>query len=121
LEIARLRGDPPARIPRCSTNPLRGSAARTDDLKALIGVLRDPAQRHRIAYRSDMRLVMSISDPIYVISQGTPWRTVRRSRSARTRTIKAYLGKCCDDDVSTFYGKIQALHDVLLKCVGVRS
>lgn len=66
----------------------------TEDLKALIGMLRDQHNVTVLLIEHDMKLVMSISDHIYVINQGTPLADgtpddIRNNPDV----IKAYLGE----------------------------
>ncbi|EGH71077.1 high-affinity branched-chain amino acid ABC transporter ATP-binding protein LivG [Pseudomonas syringae] len=66
----------------------------TDDLKALIGVLRSEHNATVLLIEHDMKLVMSISDHIVVINQGTPLAdgTPEQIRD-NPDVIKAYLGE----------------------------
>jgi branched-chain amino acid transport system ATP-binding protein len=66
----------------------------TEDLKALIGMLRDKHDVTVLLIEHDMKLVMSISDYIYVINQGTPLAdgTPEQIRN-NPDVIKAYLGE----------------------------
>ena len=66
----------------------------TDDLKALIGVLREEHNATVLLIEHDMKLVMSISDHIVVINQGTPLAdgTPEQIRD-NPDVIKAYLGE----------------------------
>ncbi|MCF5584349.1 high-affinity branched-chain amino acid ABC transporter ATP-binding protein LivG [Pseudomonas syringae] len=66
----------------------------TDDLKALIGVLRNDHDATVLLIEHDMKLVMSISDHIVVINQGTPLAdgTPEQIRD-NPDVIKAYLGE----------------------------
>jgi branched-chain amino acid transport system ATP-binding protein len=70
----------------------------TEDLKALISVLREEHNVTVLLIEHDMKLVMSISDHIVVINQGTPLAdgTPEQIRD-NPEVIKAYLGKrkCC--------------------------
>jgi branched-chain amino acid transport system ATP-binding protein len=81
LEIARCMMTRPRILmldePAAGLNP-----KETEDLKALISVLREEHNVTVLLIEHDMKLVMSISDHIVVINQGTPWPTARRSRSA---------------------------------------
>ena len=93
LEIARCMMTRPRILmldePAAGLNP-----RETDDLKALIGVLRDQHNVTVLLIEHDMKLVMSISDHIYVINQGTPLADgtpddIRNNPDV----IKAYLGE----------------------------
>lgn len=88
----------------------------TEDLKALISVLREENNATVLLIEHDMKLVMSISDHIVVINQGTPLANGSPEQIRdNPEVIKAYLGKrkmLQFENVSTFYGKIQALHSV---------
>ena len=66
----------------------------TEDLKALIGVLREEHNVTVLLIEHDMKLVMSISDHIVVINQGTPLAdgTPEQIRD-NPEVIKAYLGE----------------------------
>ncbi|MGE8499093.1 MAG: high-affinity branched-chain amino acid ABC transporter ATP-binding protein LivG [Pseudomonas sp.] len=93
LEIARCMMTRPRILmldePAAGLNP-----RETDDLKALIGMLRDDHDVTVLLIEHDMHLVMSISDHIYVINQGTP---LADGTPAQIRdnpdVIKAYLGE----------------------------
>ncbi|MES2821688.1 MAG: high-affinity branched-chain amino acid ABC transporter ATP-binding protein LivG [Pseudomonadota bacterium] len=93
LEIARCMMTRPRIImldePAAGLNP-----RETDDLKALIGLLRDQHNVTVLLIEHDMKLVMSISDHIFVINQGTP---LADGTPAQIRdnadVIKAYLGE----------------------------
>ena len=93
LEIARCMMTRPRILmldePAAGLNP-----RETDDLKALIGVLRDQHNVTVLLIEHDMKLVMSISDHIYVINQGTPLAngTPEQIRE-NPDVIKAYLGE----------------------------
>ena len=93
LEIARCMMTKPSILmldePAAGLNP-----RETDDLKALIGVLRDQHNVTVLLIEHDMKLVMSISDYIYVINQGTPLAdgTPEQIRN-NPDVIKAYLGE----------------------------
>ena len=93
LEIARCMMTKPSILmldePAAGLNP-----RETDDLKALIGVLRDQHNVTVLLIEHDMKLVMSISDHIYVINQGTPLAngTPEEIRN-NPDVIKAYLGE----------------------------
>ncbi|WP_027896397.1 high-affinity branched-chain amino acid ABC transporter ATP-binding protein LivG [Zestomonas thermotolerans] len=93
LEIARCMMTRPRLLmldePAAGLNP-----RETEDLKALIGVLRDEHDVTVLLIEHDMKLVMSISDYIYVINQGTPLAsgTPEQVRS-NPDVIKAYLGE----------------------------
>ncbi|QNH05357.1 high-affinity branched-chain amino acid ABC transporter ATP-binding protein LivG [Pseudomonas sp. B11D7D] len=93
LEIARCMMTRPSILmldePAAGLNP-----RETEDLKALIGVLRDQHNVTVLLIEHDMKLVMSISDHIYVINQGTPLADgtpddIRNNPDV----IKAYLGE----------------------------
>ena len=93
LEIARCMMTKPSILmldePAAGLNP-----RETDDLKALIGVLRDQHNVTVLLIEHDMKLVMSISDYIYVINQGSPLAdgTPEQIRN-NPAVIKAYLGE----------------------------
>ena len=93
LEIARCMMTRPRILmldePAAGLNP-----RETEDLKALIGVLRDQHNVTVLLIEHDMKLVMSISDHIYVINQGTPLAdgTPEQIRE-NPDVIKAYLGE----------------------------
>ncbi len=93
LEIARCMMTRPSILmldePAAGLNP-----RETEDLKALIGVLRDEHDVTVLLIEHDMKLVMSISDHIYVINQGTPLAdgTPEQIRE-NPDVIKAYLGE----------------------------
>ncbi|MDR8017750.1 high-affinity branched-chain amino acid ABC transporter ATP-binding protein LivG [Ectopseudomonas guguanensis] len=93
LEIARCMMTRPSILmldePAAGLNP-----RETEDLKALIGMLRDQHNVTVLLIEHDMKLVMSISDHIYVINQGTPLADgtpddIRNNPDV----IKAYLGE----------------------------
>ncbi|MBA1272367.1 high-affinity branched-chain amino acid ABC transporter ATP-binding protein LivG [Stutzerimonas azotifigens] len=93
LEIARCMMTRPRILmldePAAGLNP-----RETEDLKALIGVLRDEHNVTVLLIEHDMKLVMSISDHIFVINQGTPLAdgspdAIRDNPDV----IKAYLGE----------------------------
>ena len=66
----------------------------TDDLKALISLLRDQHAVSVLLIEHDMKLVMSISDHIYVINQGTPLADgTPQQVHNNPDVIKAYLGE----------------------------
>ena len=93
LEIARCMMTRPRILmldePAAGLNP-----RETDDLKALIGVLRDQHNVTVLLIEHDMKLVMSISDHIYVINQGTPLADgVPQQIRENPAVIKAYLGE----------------------------
>lgn len=93
LEIARCMMTRPRILmldePAAGLNP-----RETDDLKALIGVLRNEHDATVLPIEHDMKLVMSISDHIVVINQGTPLAdgTPEQIRD-NPDVIKAYLGE----------------------------
>ncbi|KPZ01860.1 High-affinity leucine/isoleucine/valine ABC-type transport system, ATP-binding protein [Pseudomonas syringae pv. aptata] len=93
LEIARCMMTRPRILmldePAAGLNP-----RETDDLKALIGVLRSEHNATVLLIEHDMKLVMSISDHIVVINQGTPLAdgTPEQIRD-NPDVIKAYLGE----------------------------
>ncbi|MCF7203288.1 high-affinity branched-chain amino acid ABC transporter ATP-binding protein LivG [Pseudomonas oligotrophica] len=93
LEIARCMMTRPRILmldePAAGLNP-----RETEDLKALIGMLRQDHGVTVLLIEHDMKLVMSISDHIYVINQGTPLAdgTPEQIRS-NPDVIKAYLGE----------------------------
>ena len=66
----------------------------TEDLKALIALLRDEHGVTVLLIEHDMKLVMSISDHIYVINQGTPLANGSPEQVRNNPdVIKAYLGR----------------------------
>lgn len=93
LEIARCMMTRPRILmldePAAGLNP-----RETDDLKALIGVLREQYNATVLLIEHDMKLVMTISDHIVVINQGTPLAdgTPEQIRD-NPDVIKAYLGE----------------------------
>ena len=93
LEIARCMMTRPRILmldePAAGLNP-----KETEDLKALIGVLRNEHNATVLLIEHDMKLVMSISDHIVVINQGTPLAdgTPEQIRD-NSEVIKAYLGE----------------------------
>ncbi|MBC3952532.1 MULTISPECIES: high-affinity branched-chain amino acid ABC transporter ATP-binding protein LivG [Pseudomonas] len=93
LEIARCMMTRPRILmldePAAGLNP-----KETEDLKALIGVLRNDHNATVLLIEHDMKLVMSISDHIVVINQGTPLAdgTPAQIRD-NPEVIKAYLGE----------------------------
>jgi branched-chain amino acid transport system ATP-binding protein len=93
LEIARCMMTRPRILmldePAAGLNP-----RETEDLKALIGVLRDQHNVTVLLIEHDMKLVMSISDHIVVINQGCPLAegTPEQIRD-NPDVIKAYLGE----------------------------
>ena len=93
LEIARCMMTQPRIImldePAAGLNP-----KETEDLKALIAMLRSEHGVTVLLIEHDMKLVMSISDHIYVINQGTPLAdgTPEEIRG-NPDVIKAYLGE----------------------------
>ncbi len=93
LEIARCMMTRPRILmldePAAGLNP-----RETEDLKQLIGMLRNDHDVTVLLIEHDMKLVMSISDHIYVINQGTPLADgtpddIRNNPDV----IKAYLGE----------------------------
>ena len=93
LEIARCMMTRPRILmldePAAGLNP-----KETEDLKALISVLRNEHNTTILLIEHDMKLVMSISDHIVVINQGTPLAdgTPEQIRD-NPEVIKAYLGE----------------------------
>ncbi len=93
LEIARCMMTRPRILmldePAAGLNP-----KETEDLKALIGMLRDQHGVTVLLIEHDMKLVMSISDHIVVINQGCPLAdgTPEQIRD-NPDVIKAYLGE----------------------------
>ena len=93
LEIARCMMTRPRILmldePAAGLNP-----RETEDLKALIGMLRDTHNVTVLLIEHDMKLVMSISDHIVVINQGCPLAdgTPEQIRD-NPDVIKAYLGE----------------------------
>ncbi|WP_222911019.1 high-affinity branched-chain amino acid ABC transporter ATP-binding protein LivG [Pseudomonas sp. DNDY-54] len=93
LEIARCMMTRPRILmldePAAGLNP-----KETEDLKALIGMLRDSHGVTVLLIEHDMKLVMSISDHIVVINQGCPLAdgTPEQIRD-NPDVIKAYLGE----------------------------
>ena len=93
LEIARCMMTRPRILmldePAAGLNP-----RETEDLKALIGLLRDEHGVTVLLIEHDMKLVMSISDHIVVINQGCPLAdgTPEQVRD-NPDVIKAYLGE----------------------------
>ena len=93
LEIARCMMTRPRILmldePAAGLNP-----KETEDLKALISVLREEHNVTVLLIEHDMKLVMSISDHIVVINQGTPLAdgTPEQIRD-NPEVIKAYLGE----------------------------
>ncbi len=93
LEIARCMMTRPRILmldePAAGLNP-----RETDDLKALIATLRQEHNATVLLIEHDMKLVMSISDHIVVINQGTPLAdgTPEQIRD-NPEVIKAYLGE----------------------------
>ncbi|TBV98819.1 ABC transporter ATP-binding protein [Azotobacter chroococcum] len=93
LEIARCMMTRPRLLmldePAAGLNP-----RETEDLKALIGLLRDEHGLGVLLIEHDMPLVMGISDRIVVINQGRP---LAEGTPAQIRchpeVIKAYLGE----------------------------
>lgn len=93
LEIARCMMTRPRILmldePAAGLNP-----KETEDLKALIAMLRDQHNVTVLLIEHDMKLVMSISDHIVVINQGCPLAdgTPEQIRD-NPDVIKAYLGE----------------------------
>lgn len=93
LEIARCMMTRPRILmldePAAGLNP-----RETEDLKVLIGVLRNEHNATVLLIEHDMKLVMSISDHIVVINQGCPLAdgTPAQIRD-NPEVIKAYLGE----------------------------
>ena len=93
LKIARCMMTRPRILmldePAAGLNP-----RETDELKALIGVLREAYNATVLLIEHDMKLVMTISDHIVVINQGTPLAdgTPEQIRD-NPDVIKAYLGE----------------------------
>ncbi|QGZ30172.1 high-affinity branched-chain amino acid ABC transporter ATP-binding protein LivG [Stutzerimonas stutzeri] len=93
LEIARCMMTRPRILmldePAAGLNP-----KETEDLKALIGMLRDTHDVTVLLIEHDMKLVMSISDHIVVINQGCPLADGTPSQIRdNPDVIKAYLGE----------------------------
>ncbi|MCO7546588.1 high-affinity branched-chain amino acid ABC transporter ATP-binding protein LivG [Stutzerimonas nitrititolerans] len=93
LEIARCMMTRPRILmldePAAGLNP-----RETEDLKALIALLRDEHGVTVLLIEHDMKLVMSISDHIYVINQGTPLANGSPEQIRNNPdVIKAYLGE----------------------------
>lgn len=93
LEIARCMVTRPQLLmldePAAGLNP-----RETEDLKALIGRLRDEQGVTVLLIEHDMKLVMSISDHIYVINQGQPLANGSPEQiRGHPEVIKAYLGE----------------------------
>ncbi|WP_278444937.1 high-affinity branched-chain amino acid ABC transporter ATP-binding protein LivG [Stutzerimonas kunmingensis] len=93
LEIARCMMTRPRILmldePAAGLNP-----RETEDLKALIAMLRDKHGVTVLLIEHDMKLVMSISDHIYVINQGTPLANGSPEQVRNNPdVIKAYLGE----------------------------
>lgn len=85
LEIARCMVTRPELLmldePAAGLNP-----KETDELDHLIVELRDQHQVSVLLIEHDMKLVMGISDRIYVVNQERRWRKAHRQKSAITRT-----------------------------------
>lgn len=121
LEIARCMVTQPEILmldePAAGLNP-----KETKELDELIAELRNHHNTTILLIEHDMKLVMGISDRIYVVNQGTPLANGRQKRSATTRTSSALIWvrhkmektMLTFEKVSAHYGKIQALHDVSL-------
>ncbi|MBA1250513.1 MULTISPECIES: high-affinity branched-chain amino acid ABC transporter ATP-binding protein LivG [Pseudomonas] len=93
LEIARCMMTRPQLLmldePAAGLNP-----RETEDLKALISLLRDEHGVTVLLIEHDMHLVMSISDHIVVINQGTPLADGKPEQIRNNPdVIKAYLGE----------------------------
>ncbi|KRW66473.1 high-affinity branched-chain amino acid ABC transporter ATP-binding protein LivG [Stutzerimonas nitrititolerans] len=93
LEIARCMMTRPRILmldePAAGLNP-----RETEDLKALIAMLRDEHGVTVLLIEHDMKLVMSISDHIYVINQGTRLANGSPEQIRNNPdVIKAYLGE----------------------------
>ncbi|MFK7697971.1 high-affinity branched-chain amino acid ABC transporter ATP-binding protein LivG [Pseudomonas caspiana] len=93
LEIARCMMTRPRLLmldePAAGLNP-----KETEDLKSMIGVLRTEDGVTVMLIEHDMHLVMSISDHIYVVNQGTPLANgTAEEIKANPDVIKAYLGE----------------------------
>ncbi|OOE09182.1 high-affinity branched-chain amino acid ABC transporter ATP-binding protein LivG [Stutzerimonas degradans] len=93
LEIARCMMTRPRILmldePAAGLNP-----KETEDLKALIALLREEHGVTVLLIEHDMKLVMSISDHIYVINQGTPLADGKPEQIRNNPdVIKAYLGE----------------------------
>lgn len=93
LEIARCMMTKPRLLmldePAAGLNP-----KETEDLKALIGVLCTEEGVTVMLIEHDMHLVMSISDHIYVVNQGTPLADGTAEQiKVNPDVIKAYLGE----------------------------
>ena len=88
----------------------------TEDLKALIALLRDEHGVTVLLIEHDMKLVMSISDHIYVINQGTPLANGSPEQVRNNPdVIKAYLGRREHADFRKrldLLRQIQALHGI---------
>jgi branched-chain amino acid transport system ATP-binding protein len=117
LEIVRCMVTRPELLmldePAAGLNP-----KETDELDHLIVELRNQHKVSVLLIEHDMKLVMGISDRIYVVNQGTP---LAQGTPAEIRNnpdvIRAYLGESfmlSFNQVSAHYGKIQALHQVSL-------
>jgi len=93
LEIARCMIAKPKLLlldePAAGLNP-----RETEDLKALLGELRDNDGMTLLLIEHDMKLVMSISDHIVVINQGMPLADgTAEAIKNNPDVIKAYLGE----------------------------
>ncbi|EEC68421.1 hypothetical protein OsI_36597 [Oryza sativa Indica Group] len=101
LEIVRCMVTQPEILmldePAAGLNP-----KETKELDELIAELRDHHDTTILLIEHDMKLVMGISDRIYVVNQGTP---LANGTPEEIRN---------NPDVNAHYGKIQALHDVSL-------
>lgn len=93
LEIARCMMTRPKMLmldePAAGLNP-----SESEELKALLLLLRDQYQISVLLIEHDMHLVMSLSDYIYVLNQGTPLAEgIPQEIQKNTSVIKAYLGE----------------------------
>ena len=84
LEIARCMATRPELLmldePAAGLNP-----KETDELNELISNLRDEFGVSVLLIEHDMKLVMEISNRIFVVNQGTRWPTANRTKSAAIR------------------------------------
>ncbi|MCE0558872.1 MULTISPECIES: high-affinity branched-chain amino acid ABC transporter ATP-binding protein LivG [unclassified Motilimonas] len=93
LEIARCMMTQPSLLmldePAAGLNP-----AETDELDELIVELRDQHKISILLIEHDMKLVMGISDRIYVVNQGCPLANgTPKEIQSNPDVIKAYLGE----------------------------